>query len=145
MADNKTKATSASVDAFIADIAHPVRRADAETLLAIMGEETGLEPRMWGPSIVGFGRYHYIYASGHEGDAFRIGFSPRKQNMVVYVMPGFASYQSLLQRLGKHKVGKSCLYINKLGDIDLNVLRELIAHAFAHMNEQYPPNSPNTQ
>ena len=92
---------------------------------------------MWGPSMVGFGRYHYKYDSGREGDSFLTGFSPRKQALTIYVMPGFGEYEGLLSRLGKHKTGKSCLYINKLEDVDPEVLEELIGRGFAYMKAKY--------
>ena len=93
---------------------------------------------MWGDAIVGFGKYHYKYASGQEGDNFRVGFSPRKQNLVVFIMPGYTDYSEILQRLGKHRTSKSCVYINKLADIDLNVLEELIGAGLADMANKYP-------
>lgn len=99
-----------------------------------MQEVTGAEPRLWGSSIVGFGDYHYKYESGREGDWFVTGFSPRKQNLTLYIMAGFDNYDQLLSRLGKYKTGKSCLYINKLDDVDLDVLKELVAQSAAHMN-----------
>ena len=136
---NKTAVTSASVTEFINGVESDARRADAKALLAMMKRITGEKPKMWGPSMVGFGRYHYKYDSGREGDMLRTGFSPRKANLVVYIMPGFKSYGTLLKRLGKHKTGASCLYINKLADVDLSVLEKLIADGYAAMNEKYPP------
>lgn len=135
---NKTRATEASVDDFIDAVEHPTRQADARTVLAMMQEVSGHPPRMWGPSIVGFGRYHYRYDSGREGDFMRIGFSPRKANLVLYIMPGFDGEQELMQRLGKHRIGKSCLYINKLADVDKDVLRQLCERAWQEMAERYP-------
>ncbi len=126
MAENKTQATKQSVEAFLDSVEHDQRREDGRRLLQIFKEVTGFEPRMWGPSIVGFGRYHYRYDSGREGDFMATGFSPRKANMVVYVLPGYSDFGPILDRLGKWKKGKSCLYINKLADVDENVLRELI-------------------
>ena len=122
---------------FIAAVEHPVRRADAETLNELMTRVTGCEPRMWGPTIVGFGRYRYRYDSGREGDSMLTGFSPRKANLVVYTMPGYDDIDEQLQRLGKHKLGKSCLYINKLADVDLAVLEEIVADGVAKMRSAY--------
>ena len=138
MSENKTQPTGVSPADFIASIGHPVRRADAETLLAMMTRITGHEPKMWGPAIVGFGQYHYRYDSGREGDFMRTGFSPRKANMAVYIMPGYSDHSAILARLGKHKTGKSCLNINKLADVDLDVLDELIRAGLADMAEKYP-------
>jgi hypothetical protein len=126
MAENKTQKTSVSPKEFIKSVEDPQRREDAYELLKIFEEETGDKPVMWGPSIIGYGQYHYKYASGREGDWFLAGFSHRKQNMSLYVMMGFDKYQDLLGKLGKFKTGKGCLYINKLDDVDREVLRELI-------------------
>ena len=139
MAELKTKPTTIDVTDFLASVEHPRRAADAQTLLALMTRITGLDPKMWGPTIIGFGSYHYKYKSGREGDFFITGFSPRKQAMTVYIMPGFSNYDDLMGRLGKHKTGKSCLYINKLEDVDMDVLEELIAKSFQWMRESYPP------
>ena len=138
MADNKTQKTGASVDGFLAAVEHPRRREDGRALLRMMREVTGLEPEMWGPSIVGFGDYHYRYESGREGDFFLVGFSPRKQSLSLYLPAGFPAYDALLAALGKHRKGASCLYVNKLADIDLAVLRRLIAGSFRHMRTRYP-------
>ena len=126
MAEQKTRPTEADVIEFLGNVDNDRRREDALALLELMREVTGEEPRMWGPSIVGFGSYHYRYQSGHEGDSFLAGFSPRKPNMTLYLMGGPDERQELLGRLGKHKTGKGCLYINKLQDVDLPTLRELI-------------------
>jgi hypothetical protein len=134
----KTKPTKISVAAFIEAVPHEGRREDAKKLLKIMREVTGEKPVMWGPSIVGFGRYKYTYESGHSGEACRIGFSPRKANMVVYVLSGRAEERPLLARLGKHKTGKSCLYLGRLSEIDEGALRELIAMSDGWMREKYP-------
>lgn len=139
MTQNKTRPTTADVDAFIDAVENDQRRQDARELLTMMQEITGEQPRLWGPSIIGFGEYHYRYDSGREGDFMRTGFAPRKQNLAVYIIPGFEPFQDLLNRLGKYKTGKSCLYINKLDDVDREVLRELIAESFDHMNRKYPP------
>lgn len=138
MSENKTKPTDLSPADFVATVEHPTRRSDAETLLDLMSKVTGWEAKMWGPAIIGFGEYHYKYESGREGDFMRTGFSPRKQNMVVYIMPGYTNYDPILDRLGKHKKGKSCLYINKLADVDLEVLEELIQAGLDDMAKKYP-------
>ena len=138
MSENKTKPTDAKVEAFIEAVDHEKKRADAWRMLEIMKEVTGMEPKMWGPSIIGFGSYHYKYESGREGDAMITGFSPRKAKMSLYIMPGFSKYDELMSRLGKYKTGKSCLYVNKLEDIDEEVLRELIAQSVKDMKEKYP-------
>ena len=131
MSENKTQKTDASVTDFLNSIPDERKRQDGFTLLALMSEITGLEPKMWGPSMVGFGDVHYKYASGREGDMFKVGFSPRKQNLTIYITDGFANYQELLAKLGKHKTSVSCLYVNKLADIDLTVLREMVSRSFA--------------
>ena len=113
------------------------KRADARTVAGIMRDATGDEPRMWGPGIVGFGSYHYKYASGREGDWMLTGFSPRARNLTLYIMSGFREYEDLLARLGKHKTGKSCLYVNKLDDVDLDVLRELVERSVRYMAEAH--------
>ena len=126
MAEPKTKPTQASVEQFLASIAEPDRRSDAETIAGIMARATRSPGKMWGPSIVGFGDYHYVYESGREGDWFLVGFSPRKRDFTLYIMPGFDAYAELLAQLGKHKTGKSCLYLKRLADVDTAVLEELI-------------------
>lgn len=138
MAELKTKRNDASVEAFLNGIADERKRQDAFAVLHLMGEVTGEAPTMWGESIVGFGSYHYKYASGREADWMLTGFSPRKQNLTVYIMAGFAQYDALLARLGKHSTGSSCLYIKKLQDIDLAVLRELVSQSVAHMKATNP-------
>ena len=130
MAELKTRPTDVSVDAFLDAVAHPVRRADGYALRTLMERVTGEPAVMWGPSIVGFGEYHYRYASGHEGDMPRVGFSPRSANLVLYV-GGFSEYEALLARLGKHKRSKACLYLGKLGDIDIGVLEEIVSRTYA--------------
>ena len=137
-AENKTKATSVSPESFIETVEHDVRRADAKLLLDLFADVTQLVPRMWGPSIIGYGRYHYKYESGREGEFMMTGFSPRKANQVIYIMPGYTDHSAILDRIGKYKIGKSCLYINKLADIDLDVLRELIIAGFEDMKSRYP-------
>jgi hypothetical protein len=130
MAEIKTKPTDVSVDAFLDAVEHPVRRADGKALRAMMERVTGEPAVMWGPSIIGFGTYHYRYDSGHEADMCRIGFSPRKANLVLYV-GGFPEYEALLARLGKHKCSKACLYLNKLADVDKGVLEEIARRTYA--------------
>ena len=130
MAETKTKPTDVSVNAFLDGIEHPVRRADGKVVRAMMERVTGKPAVMWGPSIVGFGSYHYRYASGHEGDMCRVGFSPRSANLVLYV-GGFPEYEALLAKLGKHKRSKSCLYLNKLADVDSAVLEEIARRTYA--------------
>ena len=127
MAELKTKKTKASVAAFLDKIADEQRRKDCQTVLNLMKQATGEEPKMWGSSIVGFGTYHYRYASGREGDWPIIGFSPRKTDLTLYIMPGFEKFESLMAKLGKYKTGVSCLYIKKLDDVEIPVLKKLIA------------------
>jgi hypothetical protein len=134
----KTKATETGVAAFIGAVADEKQRADAHKIVEMMERLSGHPPKMWGPSIVGFGSYHYKYASGHEGDMARIGFSPRKANIVLYITDGFANYAELMTKLGKHKLGKSCLYIKRLSDVDEVVLEQLCAESLKWMDEKYP-------
>jgi len=138
MAELKTKPTDASVEEFLNRVEPTTKRQDAFAILELMKEVTDEDPQMWGESIVGFGRYHYKYASGREADWMLTGFSPRKQNLTLYIMAGFAQYDDLLARLGKHSTGSSCLYIKKLQDIDLDVLRELVKQSVAHMKATNP-------
>lgn len=137
-AENKTKATGVSVDAFINAVADPKQRADAEKIRAMMERLSGEPAKMWGPSIVGFGSYHYRYDSGREGDMCRIGFSPRKGQTVLYLVDGFDGHAKLMAQLGKHKTGKSCLYVRKLADIDEAVLEALCARSLTFMADKYP-------
>ena len=127
MAENKTKPTTKSVPEFLDQIQDPERKADCLTIADLMEGLSGSRPKMWGGSIVGFGDYHYKYASGREGDWFLVGFSPRKQNLTIYVMGYLEFYADLLEGLGKYKHGKGCLYINKLEDIDMRVLEKLLS------------------
>lgn len=136
-AENKTKPTRASVTAFINAVENQTRKRDAKTLLAMMKEITGEKAKMWGPSIIGFGEYHYKYESGREGDMLNVGFSPRKANMALYVMGSIAEDDPLREKLGKYKTGKSCLYINKLEDVDLTVLKKVIAKSYKATLEKY--------
>jgi hypothetical protein len=126
MAELKTKKTAASVDAFLAAIPDEQRREDCRTIAKLMQQATKAKPRMWGPSIVGFGDYHYKYPSGREAEWFIMGFSPRKQNLTMYLMAGSKKDPALLKNLGKHSTGQSCLYIKRLADVDLKVLQQLI-------------------
>jgi hypothetical protein len=131
MAENKTKPTKISVAAFIDALADPIRRADAKALVKLMQSVAGEKPKMWGPSIIGFGSYHYRYESGREGDMPLIGFSPRKAATVLYNMIGFSDSAALLAKLGKHTTGKGCLYIKKLADVDQKVLQALAVKSIA--------------
>ncbi|HVL40788.1 MAG TPA: DUF1801 domain-containing protein [Brevundimonas sp.] len=134
----KTKPTEVSVADFIAAVENPQRRADAETLCALFEEISGEPATMWGPSIIGFGKYHYRYASGHEGDAPRLGFSPRKAQTVLYVMSGADGQADMIARLGKVKSSVSCIYVNRLDQIDMGVLREMAVASLKQMRELYP-------
>ncbi len=138
MSDAKTKQNDASVEGFLNAVEHPVKRADSFVLLEMMTEVTGVAPKMWGESIVGFDTYHYVYANGREGDWPIVGFSPRKQNISLYIMPGFTHFEPLLEKLGKHKTSKACLYINKLADVDLRILKKIIAQSVDYMKKKYP-------
>ena len=137
MAELKTRENEGDVEAFLASVENEKRREDCGTVVGLMRDVTGEEPRMWGDGIIGFGRYHYVYDSGREGDWFLAGVSPRKQSLTVYIMAGFDRYDELMAKLGKHRTGESCLYINKLEDVDTEVLRELVAASVDHMRERY--------
>ena len=136
MAELKTKRNEGDVEAFLNSVADEKKRQDSFTILKLMKDVTGKEPEMWGDSIIGFGSYHYKYASGREGDWFLTGFSPRKQNLTLYIMAGFNEYEQLLNKLGKHSIGKSCLYIKKTDDVDLVVLKELVKLSVTHMKKK---------
>jgi hypothetical protein len=138
MYEAKTKATAADVDAFLAAVEPAQRQADARAVCAMMQRLSGQPPVMWGPSIVGFGSYDYRYASGHSGTAPRTGFSPRKAALTLYVMGGLSSQPKVAERLGKVKTGKGCLYINRLADVDLAALEELISGSLRYMDRTYP-------
>ncbi len=138
MSENKTQATEADVTAFLEAVEHPTRRADALTLDRMFRDVTGWQPRMWGPTIVGYGQYHYRYESGREGDFLATGFSPRKANLSLYIMPGYTDFEDILSRLGKHKRGKACLYINKLADVDEGVLAEIIRAGIDDLATRWP-------
>ena len=140
MTENKTQATGASVEEFLAAVEHPVRRADGFALLDLMREITGQEAFMWGPTIVGFGSYHYKYQSGREGDAPAVAFSPRKANLVLYGLTDGPDADRLLPELGKHKTSVACLYVTKLDDVDRDVLAEMIRTGYHHvMTEIHQP------
>ena len=138
MAENKTQKTDVNPQSYIDAISKDDRRADCQKILEMMAEMTGWEPKMWGATIVGFGEYHYKYDSGREGDALRIGFSSRAQNISIYIMPGYQDFEDELARLGKYKIGKACLYINRLSDVDEAVLREIMAKGLRLLEEKYP-------
>ena len=138
MAETKTKQTSESVAAFLDSVEPAPRRDDARAVCAMMERISGEPPAMWGPSIVGFGRYHYRYDSGHEGDAARVGFSPRKNALTLYIAGGFPRHADLMAKLGKYSTGKSCLYLKKLSDVDQGVLETLIAESLAYMDTAHP-------
>jgi len=133
----KTRPNSASVTAFMQAIDDPQKKADAKKVAAMMRKATGKRAKMWGPSIVGFGKYSYSNTAGKDFEWMLTGFSPRKQALTVYIMPGFSRYKSLLAKLGKHKTGKSCLYIKRLSDIDEAVLEQLIAASVKRMRQVY--------
>ena len=134
----KTKETDHSVIEFIENVDSPKKREDAYQLLDLFSQTSGFEAKMWGPSIIGFGSYHYKYESGHEGDAPLVGFSPRKAKISLYFATGDNKREELLKNFGKHTSGKGCVYINKVGDINVEVLKELINQSIAFLNETYP-------
>ncbi|MGE0179347.1 MAG: DUF1801 domain-containing protein [Sphingomonas sp.] len=138
MAENKTKPTDVSVDSFLDAVSDPGRREDAKAVRAMMERLSGYPAAMWGPSIVGFGSYRYKYDSGREGEMVRIGFSPRAKELVLYLIGGFPRHQEIMDRLGKYRTGKSCLYVKRLTDVDEGALEELIVEALAYMREKYP-------
>ena len=133
----KTKKNDQNVEEFLNTVTDPSRREDCFEIMKIMQEVTQEEPKMWGDSIVGFGDYHYKYKSGREGDWFTIGFSPRKRNLTLYIMSGFTRYEEILEKLGKHKTGKSCLYINKLSDVNKETLTQLATESVKFVKEYY--------
>lgn len=138
MAELKTKQTEASVGEYLDAIEDPRRRADCGAITALMRQVTKCEPKMWGPSIVGFGSYHYRYETGHEGDACLVGFSSRKPEIVVYIAEEFEAREKLLEELGKHRTGKVCIYFKRLTDIDVVVLEELVKASVAEVKKRYP-------
>ena len=137
MAENKTNKTGASVTEFLRSIDNPQMRADARRVASIMRRVTGKRAKMWGSAIVGYGTYHYKYDSGREGDFMVTGYSPRKQALTVYIMPGFSKFGPLMKKLGKYKTGKSCLYIKRLSDVDEKVLEQLIDGSVRQMRDKY--------
>lgn len=137
MAENKTQPTTASVRSFIAAIEDKERRTEVRKVAAMMRKATGKKAQMWGPGIVGYGTYHYKYASGREGNFMITGFAPRKQALTVYILPGFENFGALMGKLGKYKTGKSCLYIKRLSDIDEEVLERLISASVQYMRKHY--------
>ncbi|WP_153723092.1 DUF1801 domain-containing protein [Sporosarcina cascadiensis] len=138
MYELKTKRTDDSVIEFIESVENPKKREDAYRLLDIFTDTTGYGAKMWGPSIIGFGSYHYVYKTGHEGDAPLVGFSPRKAKISLYFTTGDAERERLLERFGKHTSGKACVYINKVEDIDVDVMKELIGQSVIFLEELYP-------
>lgn len=140
MYEQKTKETDANVIEFIEAVENPKKREDAYRLLDIYTETTGYEAKMWGPSIIGFGSYHYVYKTGHEGDAPLVGFSPRKAKISLYFAPGDTEREELLSKFGKHTSGKACVYINKVDDVDIEVLQELIEQSVIFLKKTYPEN-----
>ncbi len=138
MAENKTQPTAVDPTGFIAAVENPARRADAEVLDKMFRRITGWQPRMWGPSLIGYGAYHYTYDSGRSGDMLATGFSPRKANLVLYIMPGYAEFGHILDRLGKHKLGKSCLYINKLADVNMDVVEDIVRAGLDDLGQRWP-------
>jgi hypothetical protein len=138
MAENKTKPTKVSVASFIDQLTDQTKRADAKALVKLMREVTGEPPRMWGPSIIGFGTCHYKYDSGREGDMPVAGFSPRKPATVIYIVTGARGSEALFAKLGRHTIGKSCLYIKKLADVDQAVLKTLVVKSIAEIRSRYP-------
>jgi len=138
MAELKTKATDQSVKDFLDKKASAKVRKDCDVIISLMSKITGEKPKMWGPSIVGFGKYHYRYESGHEGDMCITGFSPRKSNLTLYVIADYPEQEQLLKKLGKHTSSKACLYIKKLEDVDITVLEKMISKSVAYTKKKYP-------
>lgn len=142
MYEQKTKETDADVVQFIETVENPQKRQDAYKLLELFEQTSGFPPKMWGASIIGFGSYHYVYETGHEGDAPLVGFSPRKAKISLYFATGDEEREPLLEKLGKHTSGKACVYINKTEDIDLDVLQQLINQSIDFLQKLYPPKKP---
>lgn len=137
MSKNKTQPTDESVKVFIDSLDDQQKIADSYSLLDLMKEVTGCEPKMWGPSIIGFDQYHYKYESGREGDFLKVGFSPRKREFSIYLMCSFEKNEDLMNKLGKHRTGKSCLYVKRLEDINMDVLRDLVQESVRFVNKKY--------
>lgn len=140
MANNKTTETAVNVEDFINNVADPTKREDSLKLIEIIKNKTGFAPKMWGPSIVGFGSYHYKYASGHEGDSPLVAFSPRASSIVLYLSASFEKREKLLENFGKYKTEKSCIYIKKLADINLEILQEMMENHIKYIRKVYPEN-----
>ena len=138
MTENKTTITNVNVTDYLNAVEPEGRRSDALLLDELFREVTGFEPRMWGPTIVGYGQYHYVYESGRQGDCLATGFAPRKANMVLYIMPGYTDYSSILANLGKYKIGKACLYLGRLKNVNLDVLATLIRTGVADLDKKWP-------
>lgn len=137
MAELKTQPSEQDIDTFLAAVEDEKRREDCRAVVALMAEVTGEAPRLWSGGMIGFGSYHYVYDSGREGDWFLTGVSPRKQSLTIYILPGHERYPELMARLGRCRTGKSCIYVNKLEDIDTTVLRELVERSVRHLRETY--------
>ena len=137
MAEPVTRENDGDVHAFLAQVENEERRRDCRAVMELMQAVTGEPPRLWGDSMIGFGRYHYVYASGREGDWFLTGVSPRKRNLSIHIMTGFEDHGDLMERLGKHRTGKSCLYLNRLSDVDVEVLEELVRRSVEAMRARY--------
>ena len=137
MAENKTKPTEASATEFVSSVENPIRRGDAQILLEMFGRLTGMQPVMWGESLIGYGHYHYKYASGREGDYFLTGFAPRQSATTIYVMPGFKKYNRHLEQLGPHRHSVSCLYVTRLNKINMSVLEDMICDSVQRMQDMY--------
>jgi hypothetical protein len=142
MTENKTQQTDDSVQTFLQSIEDERKREDCFTLVELMQEITGEPARMWGKTIVGFDKYRYKYANGSEGESLLVGFAPRKANLSLYIMSGFDEYDALLEKLGKHKTGKACLYVKRLDDVDMDTLRELVQRSVDYMRDTYPTGTP---
>lgn len=134
----KTKETTSDVFKFIAAVPDQQKQKDALALVELMQEQSGFKPKMWGPAIIGFGSYHYVYESGHEGDSLLVGFSPRKAEMVLYLAAEFDQREELLKQFGKHKTGKACIYFKRLEDVNISILKKMIKNSLKYMKEKYP-------
>lgn len=145
MSENKTQQTDANVTKFLDSIPNETKRNDSYTLVELMEQASGESPKMWGSSIIGFGKYHYVYESGREGDAPIIGFSPRKQNLALYLLDDWQDFDDLRSALGKHSLGKSCLYINKLADVNMPALKQLIKTSLKHNRSKIKNNETRTR